>query len=167
MESSFKSVFNKHLLRYFRAPLQSSFFTSLKKTLSLYSLFGLCSLGDQGLHIGDWNNLQAGCPHPAEKGRAAEEKGQRGPGTETGTEWGAQTGQVGQNESCIFELQCSWSSSLARVTYAHGWYYYMPAILAAMLKSWECNASWDDHLGTTFCASPMLCIYHKLNKWTY
>lgn len=46
----------------------------------------LGSLGDQGLHIGDWNNLQAGCPHSAEKGGAAEEKGQRGPGTETGTE---------------------------------------------------------------------------------
>lgn len=58
--------------------------TNTRSALSLSLSLG--SLGDQGLHIGDWNNLQAGCPHPAEKGRAAEEKGQRGPGTETGTE---------------------------------------------------------------------------------
>ena len=51
--------------------------------------------GNQGLHFGDWNHLKAGRSHPAEEGGAEEEEGQRGPGTETGTERGAQTWQVG------------------------------------------------------------------------
>ena len=44
------------------------------------------SPGNQGLHFGDWNHLKAGRSHPAEEGGAEEEEGQRGPGTETGTE---------------------------------------------------------------------------------
>lgn len=42
--------------------------------------------GDQGLHIGNWNNLQARCSDTAEKGRAAKKKGQWGLGTEKSSE---------------------------------------------------------------------------------
>lgn len=49
-------------------------------------LLGLATQGGQGLHTGDWNDLQAGRPHPAEKRGAAEEKGQWSPRTEAGTE---------------------------------------------------------------------------------
>lgn len=109
----FLFVFNKNLLSHVKE-------TNTRSALSL----SLGSLGDQGLHIGDWNNLQAGCPHPAEKGRAAEEKGQRGPGTETGTEWGAQTGQVGQKkQAAYFGCNASDFSYLAGVRHAHGEYF--------------------------------------------
>lgn len=32
------------------------------------------SAGDQGLHLGHLHHLQAGCPHPAEAGRAEAEE---------------------------------------------------------------------------------------------
>lgn len=56
--------------------------------------FTLEFLGNQGFHIGDWNDFQIRHPHPAETGRAAQEEGERGPGPATGPEWGTQTRRV-------------------------------------------------------------------------
>lgn len=132
MGSAFKYLYQPNSLCSTRSywdisKLQYKGHFSKLETSSLY-VFSLIlgPLGDQGLHIGDWNNLQTGCPHPAEKGRAAEEKGQRGPGTETGTEWGAQTGQVGQKKKdAYFDCNATDFLYLARVRYDHGWYLYV------------------------------------------
>lgn len=96
--SDFKPAFLQPCIRktvYIRNSLvleYGSVSWSLKKQQHIFLYF----LGDEGLHTVDWNNPQVGCPYPAEKGRAAEKKGQWGPGTKTGTEWSTQARRVGQ-----------------------------------------------------------------------
>lgn len=68
--------------------LKSESFTTKLGTdiLWLFFIFDMKTPGDQGLHIGDWNNLQAGCSYPAEKRGTAEKKGQWSPCTAAGTD---------------------------------------------------------------------------------
>lgn len=104
----------------------------LKPAELKYTYIFLYFLGDEGLHTVDWNNPQVGCPHSAEKGRAAEKKGQWGPGTKTGAEWGAQTRRVGDwfNTACL----CWIATSFIWLFY-NNWLWYWKQVIYSCIRN--------------------------------
>lgn len=160
MGSRFKFVCSTST--YWDLHYRANFYKFERNTVVIFSLGSVFCRGSRTPYWG-LEQSPSWMPASSRKGKSSGGEGPAGPWHRDGHRVRS-ANQTSRLERKLHWLQCSWFSSLAKVTYAHGWYYYMPDVLAAMLKSWECNASWDDPLRTSFCASPMLCIHHKLNK---